>query len=211
MQHLVQWSKTRAGLVAIVVAAMTVSAVTAVYASHQFSDVASTSQFHDDIDAVADAGVTLGCTEDGTQYCPDEDVSRQQMAAFLNRLGALDPRQDPVVNARTVNGLGMFAGIVTVEVDNEEGNEEECEPTTSLLGTGHPFGTFFITYQLVSTPETIFTFDVNVAASDRNVPGETDETGEFLVCFATLDGRTLPSGSYELFAVEAHEQAPVSD
>ncbi len=39
--------------------------------------------FEDDINAVADAGITLGCTTD--RYCPNANVTRGQMAAFLAR------------------------------------------------------------------------------------------------------------------------------
>ena len=134
------------------------------------------------------------------------------MAAFMNRLGALDAGKTPVANARSVQGLGLFADIVTVDVDNAENNEEECEPTESLRGPDHQFGTFFTTYQLLSTPdpEAIFTFDVNVAASDRDPWDGLPESG-FLICFATIDGTELPDGEYTLFRIEAHEMPAVSD
>lgn len=196
-----------------VIAAMLVGllvAPTAVWASHRFDDVSDDNTFHEDIDAVADAGVTQGC--DADSYCPDDPVSRQQMAGFLNRLGALDPDEDPVVDARTVQGLGMFADIITVDVMNAEKNNEECVPTSSLRGPQHEFGTFFITYQLLDVPEAVdfFTFDVNVAARAADT-GEVPQPGEFLLCFATLDGRELPEGAYRLFAVEAHQLPPVTD
>ena len=37
------------------------------------------------IDALAAAGVTLGCGTDPLRYCPDEPVTRAQMASFLVR------------------------------------------------------------------------------------------------------------------------------
>ena len=79
-----------------------------VIASHRFSDVPNTNSFHADIDAIADVGVTLGCGP--TTYCPKDYVTREQMAAFLNRLGALGPGKTPVVNADRVDGLtsGQF-------------------------------------------------------------------------------------------------------
>jgi hypothetical protein len=72
------------------------------FASHQFADVPTGHQFHADIDAIADAGVTFGCG--GVNYCPEDFVTRGQMAAFLNRLGALGPDKTPVANAATVDG-----------------------------------------------------------------------------------------------------------
>ena len=74
-----------------------------VIASHQFTDVPNTSTFHADIDAIRDAGVTTGCAPG--KYCPKDFVTREQMAAFLNRLGALGPGKTPVVNADKVDGL----------------------------------------------------------------------------------------------------------
>lgn len=205
--------KTHWTVIGILVIGALLVAPAAVWASHQFTDVSDTNTFHEDIDAIADARVTIGCNPPAnTEYCPDDFVTREQMAAFMNRLGALDAGKTPVVNARTVQGLGMFADIVTVEVDNAENNEEECEPTESLRGPDHEFGTFFTTYQLLSTPdpEAIFTFDVNVAASDRDPVDGLPESG-FLICFATVDGTELPDGAYTLFRIEAHEMPAVSD
>jgi hypothetical protein len=42
--------------------------------------------FEGDIDRLGTAGVTRGCNPPAnTQYCPNEDVTREQMAAFLRR------------------------------------------------------------------------------------------------------------------------------
>jgi hypothetical protein len=75
-----------------------------VIASHQFSDVPDSNTYHADIDALADAGVTTGCG-DGTTFCPSAFVTREQMAAFMNRLGALAAGKNPVVNADKLDGL----------------------------------------------------------------------------------------------------------
>lgn len=71
-----------------------------VYANHAFEDVQTASTHHDAITAIRDAGVTLGCNDAGTEYCPDDEVTRDQMASFLDRLGALSG-QTPTVNAAT--------------------------------------------------------------------------------------------------------------
>jgi 5'-nucleotidase len=49
------------------------------------------SLFEDDIDRLGTAGITTGCNPpDNTEFCPDDTVTRGQMAAFLNRaLGLL--------------------------------------------------------------------------------------------------------------------------
>lgn len=41
--------------------------------------------FHDDIVWLAQEGITAGCNSQGTQFCPDDEVTRGQMAAFLRR------------------------------------------------------------------------------------------------------------------------------
>ena len=90
-----------------VVAAAAVAALIAfplgALASHQFGDVPDSNPFHGDISAIANAGVTTGCG--GGNYCPDRFVTRAEMAAFMNRLGALSSSKTPVVNADKVDGL----------------------------------------------------------------------------------------------------------
>jgi hypothetical protein len=195
--------------IAGVLTLLAIPSIVIAQASDRFTDIDDDNVFAEDIDAIAAAGVTRGCTD--TLYCPEDYVTREQMAAFMNRLGAIGAGEEPVADARTVQGLAVHADIIEIEVNNQENNEEECEPTTSLLGPGHPFGTFFITYQLLGTPDSVFTFDVNVAASDRSPEG-VDETGEFLICFAMTDSDLeLPDGTYTLFAIEAHEMAPLAD
>jgi hypothetical protein len=41
------------------------------------------STFEDEIEKLAEAGVTQGCTD--TLFCPNDPVTRGQMAAFLHR------------------------------------------------------------------------------------------------------------------------------
>lgn len=49
----------------------------------RFADVSGTHAAN--INAVAEAGITLGCNADGTLFCPNDVVTRGQMAAFLFR------------------------------------------------------------------------------------------------------------------------------
>jgi hypothetical protein len=61
---------------------------TAAIASHQFSDVPTSNIFHDDVSWLADNDITKGCNPPvNDNYCPDDSVTREQMAAFLHRLG----------------------------------------------------------------------------------------------------------------------------
>ena len=102
-------------LLAILVTAVLAFPMGIVLASHQFSDVPNTNPFHNDIDALVDSGVTAGCG--GGKYCPKSAVTREQMAAFLNRLGALAPGKTPVVNAdaRSMASTRIGAGVEPME------------------------------------------------------------------------------------------------
>lgn len=53
--------------------------------------------FEADIQALAAAGITRGCGDD--TFCPDDDVTRGQMAAFLTRALDLPRPADPTPNA----------------------------------------------------------------------------------------------------------------
>ena len=86
---------------AVILASVLVAAPTAVWASHGFSDVPDTNTFHDDIDWLADSGVTLGCT--GDAFCPKDKVSREQMAAFMHRLAV----NQVVDAASSVEGMAV--------------------------------------------------------------------------------------------------------
>lgn len=200
--------------IAIVALTALVIAPAAVWASHSFDDVPDDNTFHEDIEAIAEAGVTIGCDPpENTEYCPDDFVTREQMAAFMNRLGALADGKEPVVNARAVQGLGLYADTLTVEVDNADDDWRECEPTESIQGADVEYGSFFTSYQLLSVPEVtdFSTVDVAVASSAEDLNGDEPESG-FFVCFAHNDVVTgdLPDGTYTLYRLESHVIGSVS-
>lgn len=58
-------------------------------ASGPFTDVAGTHL--QNVNAIAAAGITLGCNSDGTLFCPELEVTRGQMASFLARGLGLEP------------------------------------------------------------------------------------------------------------------------
>jgi hypothetical protein len=63
-----------------------------------FTDVPSSSPFCEHVEWIKNRGITTGCT--ATAYCPDNPVTRLQMAAFLKRFGdALTPVDLPVASA----------------------------------------------------------------------------------------------------------------
>jgi hypothetical protein len=199
--------------IAVVALAALILAPAAVWASHTFNDVPDDNTFHEDIEAIADARVTIGCNPpDNTEYCPDDFVTREQMAAFMNRLGALADGKEPVVNARAVQGLGLYSETLTIEVDNADDDWRECEPTESILGSDAEYGTFFTSVQLVAVPDAagFSTVDVVVATSGEDLDGSVPSSG-FFVCFAHNDvADDLPDGTYTLYRLESHEIGSVS-
>lgn len=72
--------------IVVAVVVLTIPAVAAV-ASDRFGDVPSDHVFHDDIAWLADQGITRGCNPPtNDEFCPDDPVTRGQMAAFMHRL-----------------------------------------------------------------------------------------------------------------------------
>ncbi|MDF1596565.1 MAG: S-layer homology domain-containing protein [Acidimicrobiia bacterium] len=70
---------TRAQMGSFIARAMKLTPIVA----NRFSDVSGTHAAN--INAIAEAGVTLGCNPAGTLYCPNDNVRRDQMASFLAR------------------------------------------------------------------------------------------------------------------------------
>lgn len=203
---------TRSRAIAVIgVVAMVVLAVpAALHATDRFQDVPDDSPFHDDVEAVASAGVTEGCAPD--RYCPGNAVTRRQMAAFLNRLGALEPGSNPVVNADRVDGrhardmawtagvpIQVLTRIEHIDVTNPENDSVQCVPNVSDFEDGANTPVFTVTYQLTAVPAG---GGVGWGTPVVNVQIANVDVGRFEVCFATIDGRPLPDGRYTLFRQE---------
>ena len=80
--------------------AVLIAAPLAVVAADGFTDVPDSNVFHDNITWLADAGVTKGCNPPAnTEFCPSDNVTREQMAAFMQRLA-----DNQVVDAGALEG-----------------------------------------------------------------------------------------------------------
>jgi hypothetical protein len=93
---------------AVVVTLMVLLPVVAATAQSRFVDVEDTNVFVDDIEWLADSGVTRGCNPPANDmFCPDKAVTRGQMAAFMHRLSGLFDADDngAVDEAETLDGL----------------------------------------------------------------------------------------------------------
>ena len=72
-----------------------------------FEDVPTTHRFYEDIVWIAEEGITTGCNQAGTRYCPVRAVDRDQMASFL------------------VRALGLTGGETTDAFPDDDGNIHE--------------------------------------------------------------------------------------
>lgn len=136
-------SRLRRAGVAAMTAMLVVGLPLVALASDLFTDVPDSHTFHDPIRAIALAGITTGCG--AGIYCPDENVTREQMAGFLHRgMGRVAgdtgssitvPAASLVTVAETTITPGLPAGalpgangflMVNGSVTLYEGNPDEC-------------------------------------------------------------------------------------
>ena len=57
----------------------------------RFADVDASQWWAAHVQRLAELGITVGCAREPAQYCPDDPVTRAQMATFLKRAFVLDP------------------------------------------------------------------------------------------------------------------------
>jgi hypothetical protein len=170
-----------------------------VWGSHVFSDVPSSAFYHDSVSAVFNAKVTAGCG--GTKYCPNNAVTRGQMAVFLDKLGALSlgagGQSNPVTDALSVQGTQVFKFLQNVSLTGA--GATACSPAINVGPVNVDFGQYSLTVKLYATPVGINPEQVNVQIRDANDPAPDD----FQICLAHVDGVTaLPNGLYRTYGIE---------
>ena len=101
-------------VISLVVGALLVPV--AVFASHQFNDVPDSHIFHTGISWMRDNNITVGCNAAGTNYCPEDNVTRGEMATFMKRLA-----ENNVVDAATLDGLDSTEVTSLVWASTDEG------------------------------------------------------------------------------------------
>jgi hypothetical protein len=163
-------------VVGLVLALLAMPAV--VLASHQFSDVPTSSPFHGNISRLADTGITAGCG--GTAYCPKSAVTREQMAAFLTR------------------GLGNTAASYN-ELSVADSATSYVTELTIRAG-GARGGTGYIT---VTGDVSVGVFDpglcpcgISIGIDQLNGPGTSPQT-RFVVTDDELDGTRANAGTIQ--------------
>ena len=121
-----------------------------------FADTAG--NFHEaNIDALAAARITVGCQSDPLRYCPDQPVTRAEMATFLARAlglveipGPADP-EDPAEGA-TVDGE-LTADDQTDQADAATDEPTAPDPTAPDPSMCRPPGTPYTTAGFPLPPE----------------------------------------------------------
>jgi len=85
-----------------------------------FIDVASDAWFAPSVEALRIAGITTGCAID--RFCPQEAVTREQMALFLARAFQLPlpvvPGRTSPLNGLPATGLATERRVIAVKIDN---------------------------------------------------------------------------------------------
>lgn len=121
------------------------------WASHQFSDVPDSDWAHDDIAWLSDNGLTYGC-EDGSVFCPDDPVTRRQLAVFLHRLSGdtgqtIDGRLgaiETLLDGVSRNGDVLLFDGMNLQIVNRTG---------STSGTPNGLGNLIIGYNAANGDE----------------------------------------------------------
>lgn len=131
-------------LVGLVVAALLVPV--AVFATHSFNDVPDDHTFHDAIAWMKDNGVTVGCNPPAnTNYCPEDNVTRGQMAAFMRRLA-----ENQVVDAATAVVAGTAHEATRSALADVTGTTSGTATSIATL-TDLPAGAYVVTGTWVAT------------------------------------------------------------
>lgn len=143
-------------------------------ASHQFVDVPDSDTFHDDTSWLADQGITRGCNPPAnTRFCPDDPVTRGQMAAFLNR--ALNLEASNTTFADTVGhtfeaDIAALAGAGITRGCNPPANTLFCPNTPVSRGEMAAF----LTRALSLNPSNAFFADAVENTFSRDISALAD-------------------------------------
>ncbi|GBE24608.1 hypothetical protein BMS3Bbin02_00883 [bacterium BMS3Bbin02] len=114
-----------------------------VIAADKFIDVPASNTFHSDIAWLADNGVTQGCNPPANdRFCPSDNVTREQMAAFMKRLAT-----GQAVDAGTLEGNSagdLTSDVYSVYHDAAVQIPGTTSPKKVLELTGLPAGSYLI-------------------------------------------------------------------
>jgi hypothetical protein len=195
----------------------------AVYASHTFDDVPDSNVFHNDIAWLEQSGVTTGCNPPTNNlFCPGDDVTREQMAAFMHRfaeyLGAEDgtpAEADHAADAGTLDGADLSeVRVLWMNVHSSFGiqrRSQGLEDAEVRRPPTNPTGVYCIylhndmpVLSAVGAPErsggTTKSYSISVTTSIRHLGCEATETeGEsFDIAVETYKDGVLADDNFQL-------------
>ncbi len=145
-----------------------------------FSDVPTTDPAYRYVEAVAASGITAGCG--GGQYCPDQPVTRRQMAVFLSK--AL--------------GLASRFGTVEMIVHVPEWQFRPLDDTVQYADTGPPQ---LARYLISAAQSPVLITAVGLP------PGAVLDQVEFDAC----DDRPTTGSPMTLFVFDSPNNPPIAD
>lgn len=157
-------SRRAARLVAASLLVLALAIPATVFANHLFSDVPTSSTYHQAISNIFQRGITGGCG--GTKYCPNQAVTRGQMAAFIDRVfkakGTALGYASVEANGTVSTGYARNLGVVSA--------------THTLVGYYQvSFGGLTIVEDQVIIVQPRQTFGNEVCRVDQGVSGTTAE------------------------------------
>jgi hypothetical protein len=125
-------------LVGALVVAFVVLSAGVVLGASMFSDVPDDHPFSSDIEWLFAADVTKGCNA-GTEFCPEDEVTRGQMAAFMRRFAKFLGAEDGTVNsADTAGSVGGWTAADIAALEQRIANLEACTLPVETLAVGYP-------------------------------------------------------------------------
>lgn len=155
----------------------------AVLAASPFTDLNPGSTHNDNIEAIYSVGVTSGCVS-GAEYCPNDTVTRQEMASFLARLGGLGSNP-PVANART-------AQVADTATTAARATTADTAQNAAQLG-GQPASAYVLANSSPSFADLTVTGTINRAYS----PGTSNRAAPVAFAYVATDG-TVTAGTPNL-------------
>jgi hypothetical protein len=136
-------------LLAVVVFALAAIPARAAVCNSSFTDVSDTASYCLAAQWLKARSITLGCT-DTAHFCPDDAVTRAQMALFLNRMGgALAPVFESVVQTFAVSANAISVVCQTSLVDMGGFNHVATGDASAYVsGTGTGQAQFRLVYSV---------------------------------------------------------------
>jgi hypothetical protein len=182
-------------------------------AAGNFSDVPANNQYFNNVNNIAAAGITHGCDNAGTLYCPALPVRRDEMAAFLNRgLGRLSttnwsfmpltdksPFASVQITTEGTEYITATASFYTIIYAGQSAASFPCENTFYLSVDGQPDSGSFTGVIAPTPPADPYRAD-GVTAQSTMLVGPGQHTVELFYALGNKQACTINAGNGRLTA-----------